>query len=78
MFRVVWRDPTIAARGPSAVQEARSRLGEVSAYNPLPRYGQASGLNCESFVRQCLNGHARSAQAEEFSGNPDGNMCPVM
>lgn len=78
MFRVVWTDASVMARGASAVLEARSRLGEVTAYNPLPRYGALdTGLNCESFVRQCLTGHARSAQAEALSG-PDGGMCPVM
>jgi len=77
-FRVLWRDGSVLSRGASAVLEARARLGEVAPYNPLPRYGRDdTGLNCESFIRQCLNGHARSAQAESLSG-PDGGLCPVM
>ena len=111
MFKVAWKDDSLHGRGPSAVIEARSRLGEVthpslpvapltahgrlllvfivltrrahlasqvSGYNPMPRFERPrDGLNCESFVRQCLDGHARSAQAESLSGDPEGG-CTVM
>jgi hypothetical protein len=79
IYKVVWTDPSLAGRGPAAVVEARRRLGEVSGYNPVPRFGMPSdGLNCESFVRQCLDGHARSAQAELVTGDPNSDLCPVM
>jgi len=81
VFQVEWSDPLVASRGPSAVQAARARIGEVAPYNPVPRFGATAtsgGLNCESFVRQCVDGYARSAQVEALSGDPDGGLCPVM
>ena len=79
IYKVVWTDKSIAGRGPAAVLEARKRLGEVVGYNPVPRFGEpGDGLNCESFVRQCLDGYARSAQAELVTGDPDTGVCPVM
>ena len=80
VHKVVWTDPTFEQRRCGAPTQAWKMLGKKPRYNLTPKFDdEAGGINCESFVRYCYDGHWRSTQAERFSGKPEGGAgCVVM
>ena len=68
--KVRWKDDRLRMSNSRrhAVKRARKRVGEQGIkYNVLPTFDNTQTMNCESFVRWCVTGVARSSQAERVT-----------
>ena len=67
--KVIWKDPTMRGQRTGAIIRARRDIGKEPKYALLPKFGDSSTMNCESFVRACYLGkyNARSSQSERFT-----------
>ena len=65
--KVVWKDPYMRRQRATGVMNARQRIGDTPTYSLLPEYGDENYLACETFVRLCYSGIARTTQEERLT-----------